>query len=144
MAFDRAFNVARCHVCVNHSNFLADVVVGDAWLPSTVYTKTGISLVVCRKPETTVVLGRMARDGRIRTVEVTKEEITESQTRRVVFGDFAYAYAQYLDDMGEHRPEMTGPNRNEARLAPRKSVEQFHREVVRKRTLQQQGKYRLL
>ena len=43
VAFDRLFNTPRCHLCVNHSNFLADIVVGDAWLPSTVFTKTGVS-----------------------------------------------------------------------------------------------------
>jgi hypothetical protein len=33
---------------VNHSNYLADIVVGDAWLPSTVASTTGVSLLVCR------------------------------------------------------------------------------------------------
>ena len=50
VAFDRHFNTPRCHLCINHSNFLADIVVGDAWLPSTLTTKTGISLVICRTP----------------------------------------------------------------------------------------------
>ena len=50
VAFDRHFNTPRCHLCINHRNFLADIVVGDAWLPSTVMTKTGISLLISRTP----------------------------------------------------------------------------------------------
>src|SRR5680860_102519 len=52
VAFDRSFNLPRCHLCVNHTNFLADIVVGDAWLPSTVKTKSGVSIVICRRKET--------------------------------------------------------------------------------------------
>ena len=76
--------------------------------------------------------------------KVTVEEITESQTRRVVFGDFAYAYADYLKETGEHCPDMTGPNRPAARLADRVQVEKFHRELQRKLDLQRSRRYRLL
>ncbi len=41
---------------------------------------------------------------------VTEEEVIESQTRRVALGDFSYAYADYLEEMGVHRPRMIGPN----------------------------------
>ena len=51
VAFDRTFNTPRCHLCVNHVNYLADVVVGDAWLPETLSTRTGVSLVINRRPE---------------------------------------------------------------------------------------------
>ena len=49
VAFDRSFNSPRCLVCVNHSNYLSEIVIGDAWLPSTLFTKTGISLVIAYK-----------------------------------------------------------------------------------------------
>lgn len=59
-------------------------------------------------------------------------------------GDFAYAYAEYLDELGLHRPDMTGPNRSEARLAPRPEVAEFHRELRIKTVLQRQRRYRYL
>ena len=144
VAFDRSFNVPRCHLCINHSNFLADLVVGDAWLPSTVTTRTGISLVTCRTPEASSVLDELAERGAILVAETTVDDITESQTRRVVFGDFAYAYAEHLDSIGAHRPDMTGPNRPEARLKPPDEAATFHRELIRKRQLQQARRYRFL
>lgn len=144
VAFDRSFNVARCHVCVNHCNYLADIVVGDAWLPSTVGTKSGISLVIARRGETEAVLSRLAERGAVRVVRVGPDEITESQSRRIIFGDFAYAYADYLREIGEHCPDMAGPNRAKAKPAARGQVAGFHRGLLLKRRLQREGKYRTL
>jgi coenzyme F420 hydrogenase subunit beta len=144
VAFDRHFNTPRCHTCINHSNFLADIVVGDAWLPSTVFTKTGISLLICRKPHTRAVVDELVAAGRVVASEVTNEEIRESQTDRVIFGNFAYAYADYLDELGQHHPDMVGPNRERAQLVARDEVVHFHEELVRKLELQRAGRYRFL
>jgi coenzyme F420-reducing hydrogenase beta subunit len=144
VAFDRHFNTPRCHVCINHSNFLADLVVGDAWLPSTVFTKTGISLLICRAPHARATVDRLIERGRVVASEVTTEEIRESQTDRVLFGNFAYAYADHLDRLGLHHPDMVGPNRPAAVLVPEAEVEKFHAELVRKLELQRAGRYRFL
>lgn len=144
VAFDRSFNAPRCHTCINHHNMLADLVVGDAWLPSTVTTRTGISLLICRSPETTATVRSMHADGRVRLLDASEEEIKESQTRRVVFGDFAYAYADHRRGLGLHTPEMAGGNKAVTRPAPEKEVAKFHRELERKLALQQQGRYQYL
>jgi coenzyme F420-reducing hydrogenase beta subunit len=144
VAFDRHFNTPRCHLCINHSNFLADIVVGDAWLPSTVYTKSGISLLICRTEATAQRIGELTEAGRIVSADVTVDEITESQTRRVVFGDFAYAYQEYLAQHGLPHPTMTGPNRSAARLHDESVVAEFHEELTKKLAMQQRGEYRRL
>jgi coenzyme F420-reducing hydrogenase beta subunit len=144
VAFDRHFNTTRCHVCVNHSNFLADVVVGDAWLPSTVFTKTGVSLVICRTPFAEKVLTDLVLGGSCVSIEVGTEEIRESQTDRVVFGEFAYAYADHLRELGGHVPELHGPNEGHGTLKPRRQVAKFHRELVRKQALMAQRRYRYM
>lgn len=144
VAFDRHFNTARCHVCVNHSNFLADLVVGDAWLPSTVFTKTGVSLVVCRTALAEEVLAGLVSDGRCVSIEVGPDEIRESQTDRVVFGEFAYAYADHLRALGGHVPDLHGPNEGHGTLKPRRQVAKFHRELVRKQALMAARRYRYL
>jgi len=144
VAFDRHMNTPRCHVCVNHGNFLADLVVGDAWLPNTLRSKTGVSLVTCRTAEATKLLHSLVAADRIVIADATEEEIRLSQKDRVAHGDFAYAYAEYLDEIGEHRPSMTGPNRPKAKLVPRREVEHFHRELQRKTKLAAQRRYRVL
>ena len=98
VAFDRSFNIPRCHFCINHVNYFADVVVADAWLPCTVGTKTGTSLVICRKSLTTESLKKLTESGRIRIAEATVDDIVDSQMRRNAFGDFAYAYAKFMKD----------------------------------------------
>ena len=75
---------------------------------------------------------------------MTTDEIEESQTHRVAMGDFAYAYADYLDEIGLHRPDMVGPNRAEADLVDRAEVEEFHRELRVKTALQRQRRYQYL
>lgn len=144
VAFDRSFNIPRCHLCVNHTNFLADVVVGDAWLPSTLGTSTGISLVICRRPESTAMLKAMADKGAIRCTAVCEEEIVESQSRQIAFGDAAYAYGDYLRSRGGHSPEFVAPNRQKARLVSERRAARFYGQYLRKRMLQAQGRYRRL
>ncbi len=144
VAFDRSFNTPRCHLCINHSNFLADVVIGDAWLPSTVHTKAGISLLICRTPASVSLIQQLRDEGRIVTADVTMNEVIESQTRRVAFGDFSYAYAEYLRDRGAYCPEMVGPNRSAARLWSRRRVARFHAELQKKLELQYARRYRTL
>jgi coenzyme F420 hydrogenase subunit beta len=144
VAFDRHFNTPRCHLCINHSNFLADIVVGDAWLPSTVGTRTGISLVISRTPAASRLLHHLAETGRMVLTEVSVAEIEESQTRRIAFGDFAYAYADHLRALGLHAPLMEGPNRAASRPVPAAEVAHFHAELTRKLELQRAGRYRFL
>lgn len=144
VAFDRTFNTPRCHLCINHANFLADIVVGDAWLSSTLGTKTGISLVINRREESDQLVRDLANRDRVVYSEVTVNEIRESQKPRIAFGNFAYAYAKYLDELALHRPQMDGPNRPFAELADRSEVETFHNELRRKLELQRARRYRFL
>ena len=144
VAFDRHFNTNRCHVCINHSNFLADLVVGDAWLPSTVFTKTGVSLVVCRTEFAESVLRRLVDNGSCVSIEVGEDEIRESQTDRVIFGEFAYAYAAFLQNLGLHTPRLIGPNHGFGTVKHERHVALFHRELERKQTLMAAKRYRYM
>ena len=143
-AFDRSFNVPRCHLCVNHINVLAEVVVGDAWLARTSGTASGISIVICRTSGAAATVARLEERGRIRTAPADEADIVESQSRRFTYGDLAYAYADHLRARGSHCPEMTGPNRTAARLVSPGDTARFHAELRRKTSLQLAGRYRAL
>ena len=73
VAFDRSFNTRRCHLCVNHSNFLSDLAIGDAWLPSTVTTRTGISLVINRTKAAENLMRQLAASGELNVVDASVE-----------------------------------------------------------------------
>jgi coenzyme F420 hydrogenase subunit beta len=143
-AFDRHWNTPRCHLCINHANFLADVVVGDAWLPSTVGTKTGISLVISRKPDATALVRELTERRRIVSIDVSTDEIEESQTRRIAFGDFSYALADHLRARGVFVPDLDGPNRAAHEPVSEREVSKFHGELLEKLRLQRAGSYRAL
>jgi hypothetical protein len=82
--------------------------------------------------------------GRIVLTQVTPAEIEESQTKRVVYGDFSYALADYLRQQGCYVPELSGPNRAQAKLWPSAKVAAFHRANQTKLRLQRAGRYRQL
>ncbi len=144
VAFDRHFNTRRCHICVNHSNFLADIVVGDAWLPSTLMTKTGISLIIARSERGDAQMKELAASERVVITPVSTEEIRESQTSRVTFGEFAYGYADFLTEQGIPTPVLDGPNRGTGEPAGHKEIESFHSEYLAKTELQRDRRYRRL
>ena len=113
-------------------------------MPSTVFTKTGISLVVCRSEKAEQVLQGLVDDGSCVSLQVTEDEIRESQTERVVYGEFAYAYAEHLRSLGGHVPELHGPNEGHGELHSDKVVAKFHRELVRKQALMAARRYRYM
>ncbi len=144
VAFDRSFNINRCHVCVNHVNWLADIAVGDAWLARTATTTSGVSIVISRSAQGSALLNALVADGRLRVAPASVEDIIESQSRGLVFGDAAYSYRALLRDEGRFVPDLEGPNRNAAHLAPRAAMAQFDRDLARKARLQAAGAYRQL
>lgn len=144
VGFDRHFNTRRCHICVNHSNYLADLVVGDAWLPATLRTRTGISLLIARTDDAREIVLQLEEGSRVRLAQASEREILSSQGHRVAYGEFAYAYAEWLRAMGEFVPNLTGPNEGFGARASVGEIRRFHREFLRKRDLQRAGRYRAL
>lgn len=141
VAFDRSFTMPRCHLCINHNNFLADIVVGDAWVEETSSSETGVSIVINRRKSADAMMRRLADEGRVVIVDVGTDVIERSQKPRVAFGNFSYAYADWLREQGVAAPDMVGPNRPAAQLVDRDEIVQFHSEFVAKRRLQRQRRY---
>lgn len=144
VAFDRSFTMPRCHVCINHNNFLADIVVGDAWIEETSRSDAGVSIVINRQPESDRLMRDLASDERVVIADVDVDVVERSQKPRVSYGNFAYAYSELLEQLGAAPPRMTGPNRPAAELVDEEEVVRFHREYTAKRQLQAAGRYRRL
>ena len=107
-------------------------------------SETGVSVVICRTKESDRFLRGLADQGRVRLVESSAADIIESQSRRLVYGDFSYAYLDYLAQVGVDKPHCEGPNRPEARPTPQRQVAQFHLENQRRARLMRQRRYRAL
>lgn len=106
VAFDRSFNSPRCLLCVNHSNYLAEIVIGDAWLPSTLFTKTGISLVISRTKRASTIIEDMYENGDINLIEVSTEEILASQSKNIVTNSSALKRISYLKSINKFTPQF--------------------------------------
>ncbi|ESQ07857.1 MAG: hypothetical protein N838_22905 [Thiohalocapsa sp. PB-PSB1] len=91
VAFDRYFNTPRCFVCINHTNFLADLVVGDSWMQSTRFTKTGISIAIARSDSGARAMCAMQQRGQIAVHQITDKELIESEGEALV-PRYAYAH----------------------------------------------------
>ena len=144
VAFDRSFNLPRCHVCVNHSNMLADIAVGDAWLPESAFSRTGVSLVIARTSTAAGLLEELAGTEQIRLSETTDDVIERSQGRPVAYGDSAYSLLDHLADQGVPHPEINGPNRGAGAAVSPEVVAKAWLQVEKKRALQRAGRYRWL
>ncbi|MDD9938816.1 MAG: Coenzyme F420 hydrogenase/dehydrogenase, beta subunit C-terminal domain [Myxococcales bacterium] len=143
-AFDRSYNLPRCHLCVNHLNVLAEFVVGDAWLKRVAGTETGVSILMARTARAHRVFESMAADGRIRLAPSGEEDIVESQSRNFAYGDSAYDYARYLTRTGARPPLLRGPGMAQVRAGALEDPAGFHRQLWTKIAMQQRGDYRLL
>jgi coenzyme F420-reducing hydrogenase beta subunit len=141
VAFERYFNVPRFNVDVNTHNVLADMVVGDTHVPEYSYSKTGISLVIARSPKADSILQEMENKKIIRMQKTENDHIVKSQKRERIFGDFAFAYADYLRSIGEYAPEFKGINKEYTRPVSRERLEKFHKNFKSRVKLQRQGKY---
>lgn len=141
VAFERYFNVPKFMVEINQHNMLADIVVGDAHIPECMYSKTGISLVISRSKVAEKTLRDMSEQKTITLKKVANETLIRSQKRDRLYGDFAYSYLDYLEEIGEPVPKIQAPNRAKHRSIPRSKLEKFHRSYQRKLALQKKGKY---
>lgn len=144
VAFDRSFNSPRCLLCVNHSNFLAEIVIGDAWLPSTLFTKTGISLVITRTKRATKIIEEMKKNGSINLLEVSKDEILASQSKEVVSNSSAIKRINYLNSISKFTPKFKLDNDIFPNYEFDKKTSKEMQRVFTKRKLISQSKFKKL
>lgn len=101
-SFSRYANRARCRVCEDHLNVLADIAVGDAWLERKQGEK--LSIVVLRTPTGRRAFEQLAQSGAIEVESGTIDDIRESQSDRLVDGDEARALGAWLREGGAVSP----------------------------------------
>ncbi len=144
VAFDRFFNTPRCHICLNHLNFFADLVVGDCWLNSTRFSRYGISLAIARTPNSTSLLNELEREGRLTLHPVTEKEILESEGRSLVYGDAARSHAEALQLDGQYVPNFSGLDWKSKEELNISEARKFIDEMKVRSDLQLGGEYWLL
>jgi coenzyme F420-reducing hydrogenase beta subunit len=103
--FTRFLHRIRCRLCRDHTNILADVVVGDAWLER--YREEKVSLTVSRTAQGQKALEEAASRGHILLQEGRREDIAESQSEDLLLGISAEFMGRYRRSRGFPSPEFT-------------------------------------
>lgn len=142
VAFDRSFNTPRCALCINHTNYFADLVVGDSWMQSTRFSKTGISIAIARSPLAGSLLKEMEQSNRLVLYQVTEDEVIESEGEALVYGSFAYSLMQWMDRNGYYAPKLRAANFESERKIADREVEMYFKAMQHKRQLLARGRYR--
>lgn len=79
------FMPLHCTVCSDATNELADISVGDAWLPEFEKLDHGISVIISRTQEGDNILKDIAREGRIKLMDLDPIKIKQSQLYQLSF-----------------------------------------------------------
>jgi coenzyme F420 hydrogenase subunit beta len=100
------FTPSRCLTCVDQTNELADVSLGDAWLPELNSDEVGTSIIVTRTEIAEVLLRRMASEARIYLKEVSCHKVEQSQALNLKYkkGDIKIRL-RFLQMVGQKIPE---------------------------------------
>jgi coenzyme F420 hydrogenase subunit beta len=113
VAFSRTYAPKRCLMCTEHLNYLADIVVGDAWLPRFADDQEGTSIVTVRNPALLPVLQRLSAAGRIALTPASEQDVVDSQGEFFAFSTQARQMANRLAARGEFVPHFHLPYRED-------------------------------
>ncbi len=116
-AFSRSNNLKRCHLCVEHLNYLADIAVGDAWLRSFRDNKEGTSILILRNEKAQQVVRALVGAGRIQTWNSGDHEIYESQSRDLALGIKAESLMRWARSKSFFVPHFKRPFETEHSLS---------------------------
>lgn len=102
------FTPIRCTMCPDQAAELADISLGDAWLPEFRSDKTGMSVVVCRTTSGQALLAKAAQAGVIRLKQVDAGKVWQSQQANLKFkkADLAHRLS-LLRMLGRATPRFT-------------------------------------
>ena len=135
ISFDRFYNTPRCNVCVNHLNILADIVVGDSWMQSTRFTKTGISILLTRTKSASSIIQRMQRKKLVNTYKIPKKGLDESEGIDLIKGRFAHAYMRFLQKNNINCPKFTGFRPENKIFYSAKKISTLHEKLLKRRKM---------
>ena len=97
-AYSTDLNRLRCRLCQDHTNLLADIVVGDAWLARKSHEK--MSVIGIRSPRAVKLLTTMIERGYLVVEKGSYADIVESQSENLVYSFTARKLSRLLSQRG--------------------------------------------
>ena len=101
-AYSTDLNRLRCRLCEDHTNLLADIIAGDAWLVRK--GKEKLSVIGIRTDRGQALFDRLVERGHLVAEPGTYADIIESQSANLVYGMTARKLGMWLRRRGLHTP----------------------------------------
>jgi coenzyme F420 hydrogenase subunit beta len=135
-AYSTDLNRLRCRLCQDHTNLLADIVAGDAWLARKPDQK--LSVIGVRSSRGARLITQMVEGGYLKLEKGSFQDIVESQSANLVYARTARKLAKFLSVKGISSPKyIFKTDSNDIRLSLAQSLafqlELFRRSLVRRR-----------
>ena len=114
------YTLPRCLYCIDHTNELADISCGDAWLPELLEKKDmGWSAIICRSLYARQILTQLAEKKRVFLMEIDGSKLVESQHPMLCFKKKSlWLRMKIARLLGKEIPEYNrGPLKDAANLA---------------------------
>lgn len=133
-SFGRTLNMKRCHYCVEHLNFGADLSVGDAWLKRFSGDSLGTSILITRSQRFDGIIRSMEQDGWLSLEPGSVADVEESQSPDLAYGVTARALNADTRARGAFAPRfrlpVVGSGKGQPKLA--RTVYYHYANVVRR------------
>lgn len=135
-SYSTDLNRLRCRVCQDHTNLLADIVAGDAWLARKPEEK--LSVIGVRSSRGAKLLTTLVECGYLKVDRGSYADIVESQSENLVYANTARKLSRLLNHKGIPTPKYNfKSDSTDTRLSIFERIafelELIRRDVVRRR-----------
>lgn len=114
-AYSTDLNRLRCRLCEDHTNLLADIIAGDAWLARK--GKEKLSVIGIRTDRGQELFDRLVERGHLEAEAGSYADIIESQGANLIYGVTARKLSMWLRRRGGATPlYQFAPNHADIRL----------------------------
>jgi len=105
------FTPMRCLMCPDEACELADISMGDAWLPEYEQEKIGESIIISRNNFSEELLTDMKNNDEISIKQISSDKVKDSQLKNLIYKkDDFISRLNMLDSLGYKIPEFDNNN----------------------------------
>ena len=133
-------NRLSCRLCEDHTNLLADVIAGDAWLARTRGQKT--SIIGVRSDRGQEIVDEMVNRGLLHLETGSIDDFVESQSENLIYGITAQKLNRWFNRRGISTPGYQFVNKNSAIEVGVVDAISFYLETLRRHVLRS-GRYKI-
>jgi len=108
--FGQFFCKMRCRLCIDQTNELADISLGDAWIPELMTQKNpGLSLIITRSSLSERILKEMREGGLVKLIDIDPEKTIQYANIIKKAGHNLWASSMKPNKLPKYNAELPNP-----------------------------------